>query len=355
MSRNRREPGKDIELAQLRGFARSLAEVELLLLLLVASYVFVAGPQADDRLVVLGALAGFGAAALLLRFLPRPRAKAQLRLALEILAMVAFLTVVLERIGGEASPLLNLYLLPIIAAALVLGRRGTILVTALVSACYFWLALRDGGAGALTPALLTRAAAVLVPFLLVAFLTSLLADNIETAKRRIQALSDRDELTGLLNIRAFMRTAEREHRATAQRDGAYSILMVDVDHLKQINDRHGHASGNKALKTVAQSLLRVTRDGDLVARFGGEEFIACLPDVDIASASETAQRLRNLVYASTFEVNVDIVRIQVSVGVANFPVDGDSLERVMAAAERAMYQDKELRARPAGALVIQKR
>lgn len=355
MSEDLRERSLEIERAQLRGFARSIAGVEWLLLLLVILYLFIARPEAADHLVVAGALVGFASTVFILRVIPKLRSKTQLKITLEIFAMVGFLTVVLRQIGGEASPLLNLYLLPIIAAALVLGKRGTVLVTVLVCLCYFLLATGEVGLEAFSPALLTQASAVLVPFVLVAVLTSLLTDDIETARRRIRALSDRDGLTNLLNIRAFMRMAEREHRNTVHRDGTYSVLLVDIDHLRQINDTYGHEAGNKALRTVAEALLRVTRSGDLVARFGGEEFIAYLAGTELTAALEVAQRLRNLVYASTFEVKVDIVRVQVSAGIANFPVDGDTLERLMSAAERAMYKDKELRTQPDGRLMIQKR
>lgn len=355
MSEDYRDRSLEIERAQLRGFARSIAEVELLLLLLVALYLFVARPEAANRIVVVGALLAFAAAVLLLRRLPRLRAKTELKITLEILTMVGFLTIVLGQIGPEARPLFNLYLMPIIAAALVLRRLGTFLVTVLVSSCYFLLTTTEGGLESVSPALLTQAAAVLVPFLLVAFLTSLLADNIQTAKRRIQALSDRDDVSNLLNIRAFVRMAERAHRDTVRREANYSILLVDIDRLKQINETFGLEAGNKALRTVGEAMLRITRSGDIVARLGGDEFVALLPNKEFTAASELAQRLRNLVYASTFEVNVDIVRISVSVGVANFPSDGDTLERVITAADRAMYKEKELRTKPDGKLVIQKR
>jgi diguanylate cyclase (GGDEF)-like protein len=92
-----------------------------------------------------------------------------------------------------------------------------------------------------------------------------------------------------------------------------------------------------------------------VARFGGDEFIALLANSEVAEATEIAQRVRNVVYSLTLEINVEIVRIQVSVGVASYPVDGSSLERVMAAADKAMYTDKALRAQPGGKLIVQKR
>jgi predicted signal transduction protein with EAL and GGDEF domain len=106
------------------------------------------------------------------------------------------------------------------------------------------------GLGALSPALLIQATAVLSPFLLVAFLTSLLADNIRSARRRIQTLSDRDEISELLNFETFMRLAERVHREAARSSGTYAVLLIDIHQLKRVNETYGVASGNKALRTV---------------------------------------------------------------------------------------------------------
>ncbi|HSG66347.1 MAG TPA: diguanylate cyclase [Gammaproteobacteria bacterium] len=355
MTEENRDRSLDLERGQLRGFARSIAEVELLLLLLVGLYLFVARPETGSSTVALGALLGFAIVVLILRRLRALRSKIELKITLEILAMVVFLTIVLNEIGPDAGPLFNLYLLPIIAASLVLRRLGTFLVTLLVSLCYFLLTTSGEGLDALSPALLIQAAAVLFPFLLVAFLTSLLADNIRSARRRIQTLSDHDEISELLNFETFMRRAERMHDDAARSSGAYAVLMIDIDHLKRVNETYGVAAGNKALQTVGAALLRVLRAEDVAARFGGDEFIALLPNCELTAAIEIAQRLRNLVYASTFEVNVDIVRLKINVGVANFPIDGDTLEHVMTAADRAMYKDKELRTQPDGKLVIQKR
>ncbi len=349
------ERSAELERAQLRGFARSIAEVEWLLLVVILVYLFVAQPALANPLIVIGALGAFALAVLILRYTPRFRLKVQLKITLEILAMVGVLTVVLSQIGGAASALVNLYLLPVIAAALALGRRATGLVTILVCLCYLLLAAIDLGLQSLDRMVFAEALGVLVPFVLVAFLTAMLAENIRRANRRFRDLADRDELTNLLNIRAFMRLAERDHNKAARKEGTYSILLVDVDQLKQINDTYGHEAGNKALRVVAEALLRVTRSEDLVARFGGDEFITFLADSEVTAATDVAQKLRSVVYAATFEVNMDIVRVQVSVGVANYPVDGESLEKVMAVADRAMYTDKELRTQPEGQLVIQKR
>ncbi|MFL2546456.1 MAG: GGDEF domain-containing protein [Candidatus Rariloculaceae bacterium] len=83
----------------------------------------------------------------------------------------------------------------------------------------------------------------------------------------------------------------------------YSILMVDVDNLKSVNDLMGHDGGNRALILVADALLRITRSEDITARFGGDEFILSLPGMDREVAEEVAQRVRNMVYASTLEIS----------------------------------------------------
>jgi diguanylate cyclase (GGDEF)-like protein len=196
---------------------------------------------------------------------------------------------------------------------------------------------------------------VLAPFILVGFSTTLLVENINTAKTRIRALSDRDELTSLFNMRAFSRLAEQEHDVANRTGRAYSVLMVDIEHLKLVNDTYGHEAGSRAVKLVAEALARLTRSTDVVARYGGDEFIVLLGGADKEVADEVAQRIRNVVFATTLEVDVKIVRVKVNVGAASFPDSGNNLQAVMAAADRALYKDKDLREPPKGKLIIQKR
>jgi diguanylate cyclase (GGDEF)-like protein len=348
------ERGLEIEQAQLRGFARSVAEIEWLLLILVVLYLLVIDPSLAARGPMLGSLLAFAAFVVVFRY-ARPFARTvRLKLTLEILVMFGFLTAVLEFSGGVRSPLLNLYLLPIVTAALALGKRATALVVVLVCACYPLLEVLNTGVQSLTASFAIAAVGVLAPFVLVAFCTTLLVENINTAKQRIRALSDRDELTGLHNMRAFARLAEQEHEVASRMERAYSILMVDIDHLKTVNDTYGHEAGNRAVKLVADALQRLTRSTDVVARYGGDEFIVLLSNADKAAAEEVAQRVRNVVFATTLEVDVKMVRLKVNVGAASFPDNGNALQPVMTTADRLMYKDKELRDAPKGKLVIQK-
>ena len=355
MSRDPIERGLEIEQAQLRGFARTVAEVEWLLLILVVLYLFTANPDLARSVPVLGVLLGFAGFVLLFRY-ARPFAKhTHLKLTIEILVMLAFLTAVLVASGGVHSPLVNLFLLPIVTAALALGKRAAALVVALVCACYPLVGMLTDGLQSLNGEFGIAAVGVLAPFVLVAFSTTLLVDNINTAKSRIRALSDRDELTSLYNMRAFARLAEQEHETSSRVERTYSVLMIDIEHLKIVNDTYGHEAGSRAVKLVAEALLRLTRSTDVVARYGGDEFIVLLGGATKEVADEVAQRIRNVVFSTTLEVDVKMVRLKVNVGAAAFPENGNNLQAVMAAADRAMYKDKDLREPPKGKLIIHKR
>jgi diguanylate cyclase (GGDEF)-like protein len=352
VSRDPLERSLEIEQAQLRGFARSIAEVEWLLLILVVLYLFIGNPGLARSLSVLGALFGFAAFVLVLRYVRPFAASVHFKLGVEILAMLAFLTAVLVFGGGIASPLVNLYLLPIVTAALALGKRATALVMILVCGCYALVEWLTAGSPGLDLGFASTATGVLAPFALVAFCTSLLVENINTAKRRIRALSDRDELTGLYNLRAFTRLAAQEHDAANRAGRSYSVLMVDIEHLKELNDTYGHDAGNRAVKLVAEALTRLTRSTDIVARYGGDEFVVLLGNAGKAIAEEVAQRIRNVVFSTTLEVEAKIVRIRANVGAASFPEKGNALAVVLAAADRLMHKDKELREAPRGKVIV---
>jgi diguanylate cyclase (GGDEF)-like protein len=352
-----RDPGArdlEIEQAQLRGFAHSFAEVEWLLLVLVMLFLFVTDPAMARDVAVVSILVAFALFILLFRFTKALAKRTARKIVVEILVMVGFLTGILAFAEDAGGSLVNLYLLPIIMAALALGKRPTALVVALIVGCYLLLATLDAGSDALGLGLALRVIGVMAPFVLVAFLTTLLAENIHTAKARIRALSDRDELTMLYNMRAFKQLAQREHETAVRTGSAYALLMVDIERLKSINDTYGHEAGNRAIQMVGEALVRITRPSDIVARYGGDEFVVLLSHVGGDIGREVAQRIRNAVFQTTLEVNVKIVRIKVSVGVGSFPEDGSTVQGVMTVADRAMYKDKEVKPPPPGKLIIQK-
>lgn len=354
-SQDARVRNQEIEQAQLRGFARSFSEVEWLLLILVTLYIFVTRPDLARDALVVGMLVGFAAFIVTFRFTGILAQRTAFRISVEILVMVAFLTGVLAVLGSDRAALTNLYLLPIITAALAIGRRATGLVLVLVALCYLLLATLEQGIDALNAVFATQVVSVIAPFVLVAFLTILLAENIKTAKARIRALADHDELTELYNVRAFSKLAER-HAEFARRSGSvYSLLMVDINGLKSINEQYGHEAGNRAIRLVADALVRLTRSSDLLSRYGDDEFAVLLIDASPEIAREVAQRIRNVIFATTLEIDQRICRVVVSVGLASVPADGNTLESLLAAASQDLMTEKRGREKPKGKLVIQKR
>ncbi|WP_284745726.1 sensor domain-containing diguanylate cyclase [Amycolatopsis sp. RTGN1] len=156
-----------------------------------------------------------------------------------------------------------------------------------------------------------------------------------------------DPKTGILNMRGWSESAERALERTARSGDQLALLMVDLDHFKWINDTFGHPAGDDVLRTVAQTLDEVTRPSDLVGRFGGEEFLILLPDIDEDSTWDAAERIR-VAIAKLHIVTTDkrgdpatIADRTTSIGVARHPRHGDTLERLLQSADAAVYLAKE--------------
>jgi diguanylate cyclase (GGDEF)-like protein len=160
----------------------------------------------------------------------------------------------------------------------------------------------------------------------------------ERNRRLVQQLRESatsDSLTGALNRGAF-EARLRDEQARSRRYGRpYAVAIVDVDHFKLVNDEHGHAAGDAALVRLAELVRANTRDSDVFARVGGEEFALLLTDTDLEGAVQLAEGLRGLVRRETA---YDPVPLTVSIGVASADADGDA--DVMLAADRALYGAK---------------
>ena len=330
----------EIRQDELRGFARSVAEVEWLLLILVLLYLVTPDTVVTERSQVTSALIGFGIFIIAFRYLNFYRRDTRLKITFEILAMIGFVTAVLKPTGGTDSPLFNLFLLPIIVAALTMSKWATLLVVALISACYIYVG--DDPSKVFTLAWFSQLMATVGPLLLVAFITTMLANDIQIAKGRIRSLSETDELTGLYNMRAFSRVHKREHDKSVRYARPYSVLLLDMDNLKSINDEHGHEAGNRAIVLAANVITRLIRNTDVAARYGGDEFIAILAETDSEAAAEVGQRIRNSVQKTTLDFGARMIHTSISVGIATFPKDSTELRDLIVRADHDMYRNKEL-------------
>jgi diguanylate cyclase (GGDEF)-like protein len=150
-----------------------------------------------------------------------------------------------------------------------------------------------------------------------------------------------DHLTGLGNRREFERVMEREVALADRHDRRLSLLMIDLDNLKRINDRLGHSAGDGALKLVAKQMLRVVRASDVCARLGGDEFGVAMPETDLDRAREVAIRLRGAVDHAALSMRAPD-HVEVSVGVAAWR-QGQDWQAVYEAADADLYEDKRRR------------
>jgi diguanylate cyclase (GGDEF)-like protein len=152
---------------------------------------------------------------------------------------------------------------------------------------------------------------------------------------RVQQMAVTDGLTQLSNRRAFDRSLDRELTRAARTDGRLSIVLLDIDHFKLLNDNHGHVVGDAVLRQIAQALQTCGREYDTIARYGGEEFAAVLPGCSSGLAMQVAERLR----VSVQDAPTD-VQVTASCGVATYPYDGIDVAGLLSAADRALYVSK---------------
>lgn len=150
-----------------------------------------------------------------------------------------------------------------------------------------------------------------------------------------------DPLTGLYNRRTMYEVIEHAIGEAKRESGEVSLILFDLDHFKQINDRFGHPAGDKVLEEVSAQIVKSVREYDWVCRFGGEEFIIIIPGLSVQVASQRAERIRALL--SGMEIVIDEVsrlRVTVSGGVAGYPRHGTSSTQLIEAADAALYKAK---------------
>jgi diguanylate cyclase (GGDEF)-like protein len=159
--------------------------------------------------------------------------------------------------------------------------------------------------------------------------------------RKLQHLSHHDSLTGLLNRRAIEYLLSRESQRLQRFGEHFSLLILDIDHFKRINDRLGHAAGDAVLCAVAQTLQAHAREVDRVARFGGEEFCVLLPHTLHDGALLAAERLREAINQISIPWNDEVITVTISTGVATADNPEEDLEALLQRADQALYRAKD--------------
>ena len=154
-------------------------------------------------------------------------------------------------------------------------------------------------------------------------------------------LANTDVLTGLANRRCFFENLAQEFNRSRRYTRLLTVVVLDLDHFKQINDRHGHASGDIVLKVVAELFLQAMRSTDVVGRIGGEEFAIFMPESGVIEAAEVSERLRGMVASAVIRTaGGEPLQVTVSMGVACMRAEDTNFEDVLERADAALYKAK---------------
>lgn len=337
---NRRLIPPDINADEIKGFSRTIAEIEWLLVILVMLYQVVQNPNSESAGPVYLGLLLFSGFVLGFRYFNIYRSESRWKLAAETWVMIVFITWVIYHTGRIDSPLFNLYMLTIVSSALTLGKLTTLLEVALIAACYVFLGY-SLSSSVFSIEYLGDFMTHFAPMLLVAYITTMLSGDIRNALSRMKLISETDELTGVYNVRAFSTLLDRAHKQAVRYEMVYSVVMMDSDNLKAVNDAYGHEAGNQLLRLTVACARRVLRESDVLARYGGDEFVALLPHTSASGALEVAERIRKCVEETLLETQGQKVATTISLGIAAFPEHTAEMAAVMAGADQALYQSKK--------------
>lgn len=164
-------------------------------------------------------------------------------------------------------------------------------------------------------------------------------------QRHIHRLISHDDLTGLLSSRSFFSELRREAERAKIANQPFCVLMMDIDHFKNVNDTYGHLTGSKTLEEIGDCIIKCLRSGDAAARFGGEEFAAFLLDAEIGQAMVAGERIRREIEAREFSivkqgVTSDTHHVTISIGIAAFPDDSSDPIELVEMADSALYRAK---------------
>ncbi len=258
------------------------------------------------------------------------------------------------QLGGPASPIALLLLFVFLMFSMFTSTTRTLIQACVIAPLAFGTAMLNvaqaSPPGSYIPKLQLLYFSVLIFMLVsVCLLVSQLNRIRESASRRkkelsealarIQDLATRDELTGLFNRRHMLELLNTEKQRCIRKDRRFCIAMVDVDHFKSVNDRHGHVVGDEVLASVARVISSGLRETDVVARWGGEEFLIMFTDTDCQTAELVLSRIQMMLSASMVSQAVPSLHITFSAGLTHYDSD-EVLTRTIDRADQGLYMAK---------------
>ncbi len=165
--------------------------------------------------------------------------------------------------------------------------------------------------------------------------------NLQSATRQLELLASTDPLTGAYNRRHFMETGNSELLRSKRYNHAFSVLMLDIDHFKSVNDKYGHNIGDEALIQTVRVIEETLRGEDTLGRLGGEEFAVLLPETDVSQAGLLADRIRVAIDKIVIETDTYALTFTMSIGATELREDDKHLDDLLKRADEALYQAKD--------------
>ncbi len=259
----------------------------------------------------------------------------RLPLAIDFLDLL-FIAVLIYITGGIKSFFLVAYALPIYGDIIMFGLQAGMFdyAIALGITGLMYFINTDGPSAPLLFHLIAGAGTLAFAAWIVGFL----AEKDWKLRDEIYLSSITDHQSGLYNS-SYLRARIGEEIERCSREGTgFALSFIDLDHFKLVNDQHGHLVGDRVLKQIADLLTENIRKSDVLARYGGDEFVLLMPGTGTEQAEKVMRRIKNAVAASAFLENI---KIGLSSGMAFFPEDGDSLDKLLTAADERMYKKKK--------------
>lgn len=334
------EDAAQVDRQELFSFRRTLRNIEWMLPLIAVVFFIAADIRIADELHL---QISIGVYAVFLGFMQLVRWSDQNIRAImsaEIWGMILFISLLLWQTGGIASPLLSLYFFPIIASAVALPHSSNPKLFIITVFC-FSLAFPNGELNAFTRRELITTILLFISFWLVSYIAAVLSMSMLEARSKIQQLSETDYLTGLQNMRTFLPLARNEYERSIRYGNPFSVLMIDADNLKKINELYGHNYGSAMIRQIGEGIGKSIRAFDIAARYGGDEYIVLLPETDSARAVPAAERLRMDIERTFFTVPGGTRSITISIGIACFPDHGVRVEDIISQADKALFMSKK--------------
>lgn len=314
--------------------------VAFLFLASVAVVVALTGAWPETQAAIFTLLAAGMLLVVLFMDMVPPAALGRWRRPAEGIGAIIFLGMLMAFTGGSSSPFMVGFFLVVAGTALSTEGRAPLTVATVGAATIGLVGLFDALDGPVEPESLAWVGIGAVSLILLADIATAAARAQRQARDEALRASRFDSLTGLYNRTFFFTTMQQELRRSDRMGRGFTMLMLDLDDLKPVNDTFGHQWGDRLLKAVADTIRQTIRFTDAAARYGGDEFVVLLPETDAAGGYVVGEKLRRDIAGLALHAADRNVRSSVSVGLVVYPDDGSTIEQLVAAADVAMYESK---------------